>query len=49
VLIVDEFQRALIENDFNQVVQALKSAGDAIKPRPRPPDHLSAGSRHLMH
>ena len=40
VLIVDEVQHAISSDDGNQMLRALKSARDAINPRPRTPGHF---------
>lgn len=40
VLIVDEVQHAITSEDGNQMLRALKSARDAINPRPGTPGHF---------
>ena len=40
VMIVDEVQHAITSDDGNQMLLALKSARDAINPRPGTPGHL---------
>jgi hypothetical protein len=53
VLIVDEVQHAITSDDGNQMLLALKSARDAINPRPATPGHfifIGTGShRALVH
>ena len=53
VLIVDEVQHAITSDDGNQMLLALKSARDAINPRPGTPGHfifIGTGShRALVH
>lgn len=51
VLIVDEVQHAITTEDGQQMMLALKSARDAIKPRPNTPGHflfIGTGSHRAM-
>ena len=51
VLIVDEVQHAITSDDGNQMLLALKSARDAINPRPGTPGHfifIGTGSHRAL-
>ena len=51
VLIVDEVQHAITSDDGNQLLLALKSARDAINPRPATPGHfifIGTGSHRAL-
>src|SRR5450631_1421572 len=51
VLIVDEVQHAIASDDGNQMLLALKSARDAINPRPATPGHfifIGTGSHRAL-
>jgi hypothetical protein len=51
VLIVDEVQHAITSDDGNQMLLALKSARDAINPRPDTPGHfifIGTGSHRAL-
>lgn len=51
VLIVDEVQHAITTDDGQQMMLALKSARDAINPRPKTPGHflfIGTGSHRAM-
>ena len=51
VLIIDEVQHAITSEDGNQMLLALKSARDAINPRPGTPGHfifLGTGSHRAL-
>ena len=51
VLIVDEVQHAIASDDGNQMLLALKSARDAINPRPGTPGHfifIGTGSHRAL-
>ena len=51
VLIIDEVQQAITTEDGRRLLQALKSARDAINPRPHTPGHfiiIGTGSHRAM-